>query len=69
MFLDIYIYICFCVFFFFHSTTTASEEDISSRYPRTDRSGFSRHNRETNTSGNLVSSNTLEKKIEDLEKV
>lgn len=52
----------------YKSTTTASEEDISSRYPRTDRSGFSRHNRDANASGNLVSSNTLEKKIEDLEK-
>ncbi|KAK1340892.1 hypothetical protein QTO34_017289 [Cnephaeus nilssonii] len=52
----------------YKSTTTASEEDISSRYPRTDRSGFGRHNRDANASGNLVSSNTLEKKIEDLEK-
>ncbi|CAK6443153.1 unnamed protein product [Pipistrellus nathusii] len=52
----------------YKSTTTASEEDISSRYPRTDRSGFGRHNRDANASGNFVSSNTLEKKIEDLEK-
>ena len=59
-----YIYI-----FYFHSTATASEEEISSRYPRTDRSGLSRYNRDANASGNLVSSNTLEKKIEDLEKV
>eukprot|EP00069_Balaena_mysticetus_P012125 bmy_07447T0 len=49
-------------------TTTASEEDVSSRFPRTDRSGFSRYNRDANASGNLVSSSTLEKKIEDLEK-
>lgn len=55
--------------FNFHSTTTASEEDVSSRFPRTDRSGFSRYNRDANASGNLVSSSTLEKKIEDLEKV
>ncbi|KAB0404257.1 hypothetical protein E2I00_016363 [Balaenoptera physalus] len=54
--------------FYFHSTTTASEEDVSSRFPRTDRSGFSRYNRDANASGNLVSSSTLEKKIEDLEK-
>ncbi|XP_012605788.2 PRKC apoptosis WT1 regulator protein [Microcebus murinus] len=52
----------------FKSTNTASEEDISSRYPRTDRSGFSRYNRDANVSGNLASSSTLEKKIEDLEK-
>lgn len=52
----------------YKSTTTASEEDVSSRYPRTDRSGFNRYNRDANASGNLVSSNTLEKKIEDLEK-
>lgn len=52
----------------YKSTTTASEEDISSRYPRTERSGFSRYNRDANASGNLVSSSALEKKIEDLEK-
>uniref|UniRef100_A0A667G2A0 Pro-apoptotic WT1 regulator n=2 Tax=Lynx TaxID=13124 RepID=A0A667G2A0_LYNCA len=52
----------------YKSTTTASEEDVSSRYPRTDRSGFSRYNRDANASGNLVSSSMLEKKIEDLEK-
>ncbi|XP_037702223.1 PRKC apoptosis WT1 regulator protein isoform X1 [Choloepus didactylus] len=52
----------------YKSTITASEEDVSNRYPRTDRSGFSRYNRDANASGNLVSSSTLEKKIEDLEK-
>ncbi|XP_036721065.1 PRKC apoptosis WT1 regulator protein [Balaenoptera musculus] len=52
----------------YKSTTTASEEDVSSRFPRTDRSGFGRYNRDANASGNLVSSSTLEKKIEDLEK-
>ncbi|XP_066113695.1 PRKC apoptosis WT1 regulator protein [Saccopteryx bilineata] len=52
----------------YKSTTTASEEDISSRYPRTDRSGFSRYTRDANASGNLASSSTLEKKIEELEK-
>lgn len=51
-----------------YKSTTASEEDVSSRYPRTDRSGFSRYNRDANASGNLVSSTMLEKKIEDLEK-
>ncbi|XP_036092618.1 PRKC apoptosis WT1 regulator protein isoform X2 [Rousettus aegyptiacus] len=52
----------------YKSTTTTSEEDVASRYPRTDRSGFNRYNRDANASGNLVSSSTLEKKIEDLEK-
>ncbi|XP_036866579.1 PRKC apoptosis WT1 regulator protein [Manis javanica] len=52
----------------YKSTATASEEDISSRYPRTERSGFSRYNRDASASGSLVSSSTLEKKIEDLEK-
>ncbi|TKC40502.1 hypothetical protein EI555_004200, partial [Monodon monoceros] len=31
-------------------TTTASEEDVSSRFSRTDRSGFSRYNRDANAS-------------------
>uniref|UniRef100_H0XWW7 Pro-apoptotic WT1 regulator n=2 Tax=Otolemur garnettii TaxID=30611 RepID=H0XWW7_OTOGA len=52
----------------YKSTATASEEDISSRYPRTERSGFTRYNRDANVSGTLASSSTLEKKIEDLEK-
>uniref|UniRef100_A0A673UCI5 Pro-apoptotic WT1 regulator n=1 Tax=Suricata suricatta TaxID=37032 RepID=A0A673UCI5_SURSU len=52
----------------YKSTTIASEEDVSTRYPRTERSGFSRYNRDAGTSGNLVSSSMLEKKIEDLEK-
>uniref|UniRef100_A0A8C5KWL0 PRKC, apoptosis, WT1, regulator n=1 Tax=Jaculus jaculus TaxID=51337 RepID=A0A8C5KWL0_JACJA len=52
----------------YKSTTSASEDDVSSRYPRTDRSGFGRHNRETNVASNFVSSCSLEKKIEDLEK-
>uniref|UniRef100_A0A2R9CJW7 Pro-apoptotic WT1 regulator n=1 Tax=Pan paniscus TaxID=9597 RepID=A0A2R9CJW7_PANPA len=52
----------------YKSTTSVSEEDVSSRYSRTDRSGFPRYNRDANVSGTLVSSSTLEKKIEDLEK-
>lgn len=52
----------------YKSTAAASEEDGSSRYPRTDRSGFSRYNRDGNASGNLLSSSALEKKIEELEK-
>ncbi|XP_063111268.1 PRKC apoptosis WT1 regulator protein [Cavia porcellus] len=52
----------------YKSTTTASEDDVSNRFPRTDRGGFGRYNRDTNIASNLVSSSTLEKKIEDLEK-
>ncbi|KAM4881851.1 PRKC apoptosis WT1 regulator protein isoform 2-T2 [Thomomys bottae] len=49
----------------YKSITSPSEEDVSSRYTRTDRS---RYNRDANVAGNSVSSSTLEKKIEDLEK-
>ncbi|XP_051062351.1 PRKC apoptosis WT1 regulator protein [Phodopus roborovskii] len=52
----------------YKSTTTASEDDVSSRYPRPDRSGFNRHNRDANAAGNFASSSALEKRIEDLEK-
>ncbi|KAL1775366.1 PRKC apoptosis WT1 regulator protein [Sigmodon hispidus] len=52
----------------YKSTTTASEDDVSSRYPRADRSGFNRHNRDANLAGNFAPSSTLEKRIEDLEK-
>ncbi|XP_012877602.1 PREDICTED: PRKC apoptosis WT1 regulator protein [Dipodomys ordii] len=49
----------------YKSTTTASEDEVSSRYTRTDRG---RYNRDATVASNLVSSSTLEKKIEDLEK-
>ncbi|XP_076409982.1 PRKC apoptosis WT1 regulator protein [Peromyscus maniculatus bairdii] len=52
----------------YKSATTAPEDDVSSRYPRADRSGFGRHNRDTNAAGSFASSSTLEKRIEDLEK-
>lgn len=52
----------------YKSTATASEEEVPSRHPRTERSGFSRYNRDANSSSNLVSSSSLEKKIEDLER-
>jgi hypothetical protein len=69
IFLVVYWGFLYVVSFYFHSTTTASEDDVSSRYPRTDRSGFSRYSREANVASTLASSSTLEKKIEDLEKV
>ncbi|KAM5288334.1 PRKC apoptosis WT1 regulator protein [Ctenodactylus gundi] len=52
----------------FKSTSAPSEDDVSSRHLRTDRSGFSRYNKDANVAANLVSSSTLEKRIEDLEK-
>ncbi|XP_036011407.1 PRKC apoptosis WT1 regulator protein isoform X1 [Mus musculus] len=52
----------------YKSTTSAPEDEISNRYPRTDRSGFSRHNRDANAPASFSSSSTLEKRIEDLEK-
>ncbi|XP_055975882.1 PRKC apoptosis WT1 regulator protein [Sorex fumeus] len=52
----------------YKSTTSPSEEEVLSRHPRTERSGFSRYNRDANSSSSLVSSSSLEKKIEDLER-
>lgn len=52
----------------YKSTSTAPEDDASSRYPRTDRGGFNRHSRDANMAGSFASSTTLEKRIEDLEK-
>ncbi|XP_068950902.1 PRKC apoptosis WT1 regulator protein [Petaurus breviceps papuanus] len=48
----------------YKSTNITPEDDVSSRYSRTDRVG-SRYSRDTSSSANAV---TLEKKIEDLEK-
>ncbi|XP_055482082.1 PRKC apoptosis WT1 regulator protein [Psammomys obesus] len=52
----------------YKSTSSAPEDEVSSRYPRMDRSGFSRQSRDANSAGNFASSSTLEKRIEDLEK-
>uniref|UniRef100_A0A8D0GNH7 Pro-apoptotic WT1 regulator n=1 Tax=Sphenodon punctatus TaxID=8508 RepID=A0A8D0GNH7_SPHPU len=52
----------------YKSTTNAPEEDVPSRYSRTDRTGYNRYNRDANSSGNLVPSSALEKKIEELER-
>lgn len=51
----------------FHSTTP--DDEVSNRCSRTDRTGYSRFNRDANSSGNFISTNSLEKKIDDLEKV
>ncbi|XP_070611863.1 PRKC apoptosis WT1 regulator protein [Erythrolamprus reginae] len=48
--------------------STTPDDEVSNRCSRTDRTGYSRFNRDANSSGNFVSTNSLEKKIEDLEK-
>ncbi|XP_077195011.1 PRKC apoptosis WT1 regulator protein [Paroedura picta] len=53
----------------YKSTTHTPDDDVPSRYSRAaDRTGYSRYSRETNSSGNIIPNNSLEKKIEDLEK-
>ncbi|XP_042325108.1 PRKC apoptosis WT1 regulator protein [Sceloporus undulatus] len=53
----------------YKSTTNMPDDDVSSRYSRAaDRAGYNRYNREANSSGNIIPNNSLEKKIEDLEK-
>ncbi|XP_030070767.1 PRKC apoptosis WT1 regulator protein [Microcaecilia unicolor] len=52
----------------FKGTTNAPEDDISNRYTRTERTGYNRYNRETNSSANSVQNSGLEKKIEELER-
>ncbi|XP_063165075.1 PRKC apoptosis WT1 regulator protein [Candoia aspera] len=48
--------------------STMPDDEVSNRCSRTDRTGYSRYNRDANSSGNFVSTISLEKKIEDLEK-
>lgn len=53
----------------YKSTTNTPDDDVSSRYTRAaDRTGYNRYSREANSSGNIISNNSLEKKIEELEK-
>ncbi|XP_062989910.1 PRKC apoptosis WT1 regulator protein [Elgaria multicarinata webbii] len=53
----------------YKSTTNTPDDDVSSRHSRAaDRTGYNRYSRDANSSGNIVPSNSLEKKIEDLEK-
>ncbi|XP_053112103.1 PRKC apoptosis WT1 regulator protein [Hemicordylus capensis] len=53
----------------YKSTTNTSDDDVSSRYSRpAGRTGYNRYNRDSNSSGNIIPNNSLEKKIEDLEK-
>ncbi|XP_069485386.1 PRKC apoptosis WT1 regulator protein [Ambystoma mexicanum] len=50
------------------STTNAPDDDASSRYSKSERMGYNRHNRDTNFPGNSAQSSAMEKKIEELEK-
>ncbi|XP_014343809.1 PRKC apoptosis WT1 regulator protein isoform X2 [Latimeria chalumnae] len=57
----------------YKSTANASEDDVaanssSGRHSRTEKSGYSRYNRDTNYSVSSVQTTALEKKIEELEK-
>ncbi|XP_010113647.1 PREDICTED: PRKC apoptosis WT1 regulator protein, partial [Chlamydotis macqueenii] len=52
----------------YKSTANAPEDDAPNRYSRTDRTTYSRYSRDANYSGSSVPSNTLEKRIEELER-
>ncbi|XP_075788456.1 PRKC apoptosis WT1 regulator protein [Pelodiscus sinensis] len=52
----------------YKSATNTPEDDVTNRYSRADRTGYSRYSREANSSGNSVSSSALEKRIEELER-
>ncbi|KFV62941.1 PRKC apoptosis WT1 regulator protein, partial [Dryobates pubescens] len=54
--------LCFC------STANAPEDDAPNRYSRTDRTAYSRYSRDANSSGSSLPTNTLEKRIEELER-
>ncbi|XP_033017619.1 PRKC apoptosis WT1 regulator protein [Lacerta agilis] len=52
-----------------YKSTTNTPDDVSSRYSRAaDRTGYNRYSRDANSSGNILPNNSLEKKVEDLEK-
>ncbi|NXA76158.1 PAWR protein, partial [Thryothorus ludovicianus] len=50
------------------STANAPDDDAPSRYSRTERTTYSRYSRDANSSGSSLPSNTLEKRIEELER-
>ncbi|XP_064306150.1 PRKC apoptosis WT1 regulator protein [Phalacrocorax carbo] len=52
----------------YKSTANAADDDAPNRYSRTDRTTYSRYSRDANSSGSSVASNTLEKRIEELER-
>ncbi|NXB86789.1 PAWR protein, partial [Vidua chalybeata] len=51
----------------FHSTANAPDDDAPNRYSRTERTVYGRYSRDANSSGSSLPSNTLEKRIEELE--
>ncbi|XP_017660032.1 PREDICTED: PRKC apoptosis WT1 regulator protein [Lepidothrix coronata] len=52
----------------YKSTANAPEDDAPNRYSRTERTTYSRYSRDANSSGSSLPSNTLEKRIEELER-
>ncbi|KAJ1164233.1 hypothetical protein NDU88_004678 [Pleurodeles waltl] len=52
----------------YKSTSNAPDEDATSRFSRGERTGYSRLNRDTTSSGNSTQNSIMEKKIEDLER-
>uniref|UniRef100_A0A8C0UME0 Pro-apoptotic WT1 regulator n=1 Tax=Cyanistes caeruleus TaxID=156563 RepID=A0A8C0UME0_CYACU len=52
----------------YKSTANAPEDDAPNRYSRTERTAYSRYSRDANSSGSSLPSNTLEKRIEELER-
>ncbi|NXF86962.1 PAWR protein, partial [Eubucco bourcierii] len=62
-------YLLVCFVLCHCSTANAPEDDAPNRYSRTDRTVCSRYSRDANSSGSSIPSNTLEKRIEELERV
>ncbi|XP_078530372.1 PRKC apoptosis WT1 regulator protein isoform X2 [Lissotriton helveticus] len=52
----------------YKSTSNAPDEDSTSRFSRGEKTGYSRVNRDTTSSGNSSQNSIMEKKIEDLER-
>ncbi|NXL23973.1 PAWR protein, partial [Setophaga kirtlandii] len=50
------------------STTNAPEDDAPNRYSRPERTVYGRYSRDANSSGSSLPSNSLEKRIEELER-
>ncbi|XP_053799930.1 PRKC apoptosis WT1 regulator protein [Vidua chalybeata] len=51
----------------YKSTANAPDDDAPNRYSRTERTVYGRYSRDANSSGSSLPSNTLEKRIEELE--
>lgn len=57
-----------CAFSAPHSTANAPEDDAPNRYSRPERTAYGRYSRDANSSGSSLPSNSLEKRIEELER-